>query len=78
MQGRSLLFIGYSLEDWNVRVILSKLLRTNRQGDLNYWAIVRGRADTERRIWKRKGLEIYPVDLLRFSDRLVAELDRRC
>jgi hypothetical protein len=32
MQGKNLLFLGYSLEDWNVRVILSKLLKSSRRG----------------------------------------------
>jgi SIR2-like domain len=31
MAGKKLLFLGYSLEDWNVRVILSKLLNSRRQ-----------------------------------------------
>jgi hypothetical protein len=76
MQGKNLLFLGYSLEDWNVRVILRKLLLATKAGDVRCWAIVRGRSDIEQRLWQTKSLNIYPMDLLKFSDRLVAELDR--
>ena len=76
MQGKNLLFLGYSLEDWNVRVILRKLLFATKAGDVRCWAIVRGRSDTEQRVWQTQSLNIYPMDLLTFSDRLVAELDR--
>jgi hypothetical protein len=77
MQGKNFLFLGYSLEDWNVRVILRKLLKPIKSGDVRCWAIVRGRSDTEQRVWQSQSLNIYPMDLLVFSDRLVAELDRR-
>jgi hypothetical protein len=76
MQGKNFLFLGYSLEDWNVRVILSKLLNKNNPGGVRCWAIVRGRSDAEQEIWQSQSLNIYPMDLLEFSDRLVAELDR--
>jgi hypothetical protein len=77
MQGKNFLFLGYSLEDWNVRVILRKLLLATKAGDVRCWAIVRGRSDTEQRVWQTQNLNVYPMDLLKFSDRLVAELDRR-
>ena len=76
MQGKNFLFLGYSLEDWNVRVILRKLLNRIKPGDVRCWAIVRGRSDTEQRVWQSQSLNIYPMDLLKFSDRLVVELDR--
>jgi hypothetical protein len=34
MEGKNFLFLGYSLEDWNVRVILSKLLDRIKPGDV--------------------------------------------
>jgi SIR2-like domain len=77
MEGKNFLFLGYSLEDWNVRVILRKLLTPIRLGDVRCWAIVRGRSDTEQRVWQSHGLNIYPMDLLKFSEKLAAELDRR-
>jgi hypothetical protein len=77
MEGKNFLFLGYSLEDWNVRVILRKLLTPIRLGDVRCWAIVRGHSDTEQRVWQSHGLNIYPMDLLKFSEKLAAELDRR-
>jgi hypothetical protein len=76
MQGKNFLFLGYSLEDWNVRVILRKLLTPVKPGDVRCWAIVRGRSDTEQRVWQSNSLNIYPMDLLKFSERLGAELER--
>jgi hypothetical protein len=76
MQGKNFLFLGYSLEDWNVRVILRKLLNPIKPGDVRCWAIVRGRSDMEQRVWQSNSLNIYPMDLMKFSERLVAELDR--
>ncbi|HTR14170.1 MAG TPA: SIR2 family protein [Roseiarcus sp.] len=91
MAGKKLLFLGYSLEDWNVRVILSKLLnpRLERRKDRaqllfdadnrdrRFWAIVRGRSDAEQRVWQAKNLNIYPMDLREFTDKLVAALHER-
>jgi hypothetical protein len=61
MAGKPLLFLGYSLEDWNVRIILSRLLRSpkdddDRRNESRYWAVVRGRNDAEQRVWQAKNL----------------------
>ena len=92
MAGKKLLFLGYSLEDWNVRVILSKLQRQStdaynsqprpdddgeNNGELRYWAVVRGRNDAEQRVWQAKNLNIYSMDLREFTKKLVAALDER-
>ncbi len=77
MRGKNFLFLGYSLEDWNVRVILRKLLKSIRPEEIRFWAIVRGRSDAEQLIWQHKNLNIYPMDLRIFTERLAAELDRR-
>jgi hypothetical protein len=88
MAGKKLLFLGYSLEDWNVRVILSKLANSGRQapgageddadrrdGEFRYWAVVRGRNDAEQRVWQAKNLNIYSMDLREFTKNLTAALD---
>ena len=77
MQGKNILFLGYSLEDWNVRVILSKLLKKIKPTDARCWAIVLGRSQEEQEIWRTDHLNIYTTDLLEFSDNLAAELDQR-
>lgn len=77
MEAKNFLFLGYSLEDWNVRVILRKLLKPIKPGNVRCWAIVRGRNDTEQSVARAQSLNIYPMNLLEFSDKLAAELDRR-
>jgi hypothetical protein len=84
MRGNNILFLGYSLEDWNIRVILRKLLVSIPSGrpseeteEIRFWAIVQGRSDAEQRIWQHRNLNIYPMDLREFTERLAAELDRR-
>jgi SIR2-like domain len=48
MRGKNFLFLGYSLEDWNVRVILSKLLDPKKLFGANKSSESDGRADQER------------------------------
>jgi hypothetical protein len=67
MQGKAFLFLGYSLEDWNVRVILSKLLKP---GGVTCWAIVRGRSEREEEVWHARGLNVYSIDLSEFAAKL--------
>jgi SIR2-like domain len=76
MEGKNFLFLGYSLEDWNIRVILRKLLKQLRPGDVRCWAIVKGRSDTEQRVWRTQYLDIFPMDLMEFTSKLATELDK--
>ena len=66
---KNFLFLGYSLADWNVRVILRKLLKTTI-GKVRFWAIVRGRSDIEQSVWQAQNLNIYPMNLLEFTAKL--------
>jgi len=69
---RHLLFLGYSLRDWNLRVVLRNL-REKREdfGELQpSWAIQRNPSPLERKLWERRNVEIYDVDLEVFVERL--------
>jgi len=77
----SILFIGYGLKDWNIRVLLRYFRRDN---DIRSFAVQRDRraaenADASREwesivlYWERKNISIYNCDALAF----VRELDRR-
>jgi hypothetical protein len=77
MEGKDFLFLGYSLEDWNVRVILRKLLSRSPSGSVKFWAIVNGHSEAEQQVWQSQHLNIYPMDLRIFANELAAELDRR-
>ena len=70
IEGKDFLFLGYSLADWNVRVILRKLLRKISPGSVRFWAIVRGRSDIEEEMWKSHALNIYSMDLDEFGAEL--------
>jgi hypothetical protein len=74
MEGKDFLFLGYSLEDWNVRVILRKLLKRTPTVPVRFWAIVRGRSDIQQRIWHAHNLNIYAMDLQEFAEELANHL----
>ncbi len=73
MQGKDLLFLGYSLADWNVRVILRKLLkRTAAAKPVKCWAIVSGKSQVAQQVWQAHNLNIYPMDLADFAKELAS------
>jgi len=72
MEGKAFLFLGYSLTDWNVRVILRKILKENP--DRRIWAIVTGQSAAEQELWQARYLTIYPMDLRVFAKELAAHL----
>jgi len=66
------LFMGYSLADWNLRAILYRLW-SERRRDRDWWAIQVEPSDLERRSWRRRGVDIFDIDLGDYID----ELDKR-
>lgn len=70
---RSFLFLGYSLRDWNLRVVLKNLskhlvararLQAEEEAEvLPSWGIQRGPSELERKLWERRNVEIYDVAL---------------
>jgi SIR2-like domain len=75
MQGKDFLFLGYSLSDWNVRVILRKLLkRTTAARPVRCWAIVSGKTQIAQQVWQAQNLNIYPMDLPEFAKELASHL----
>ena len=69
----SILFLGYGLRDWNLRVILHRMW-----GDVEMkwasWAVQRGPRDLDRRYWLRRGVDILDVSLEEFVDILGREI----
>jgi SIR2-like domain len=78
-RSRSFLFLGYSLRDWNLRVILKNLRRqlTSATGrvleddTIPSWAIQRQPSALEQRLWGRRRVEIFDLDLDEFVEQLV-------
>ncbi len=75
MAEASFLFLGYSLVDWNVRVLLRKLRQQPKEaGALRSWAISRKPGPAEKEIWRAHGVNMYDADLKQFVRRLAEEL----
>jgi hypothetical protein len=86
IENKDFLFLGYSLADWNIRVIIRKLFKqaanlsrisqevenqeNKDDGKVRFWAVVRGRSDPEQEVWQAQHLNIYPLDLHVFDEQL--------
>jgi SIR2-like domain len=66
------LFLGYSLRDWNVRVILRGLLTSERPRESRSWCVQfeSNPSPLEKTLWDRKGVYLYNQDI----DNFVREL----
>ena len=73
------LFLGYSMRDWNLRVILNRMWGA-QQLDLKSWAVQRepadpGASEIEEALWRDRGnVELLWVMLKDYVERLDAEL----
>lgn len=57
-----LLFLGYGLRDWNLRVLLRRLWRDQRR-HYTSWAVQLRPDPIELRFWGKRGLEVLDADL---------------
>ena len=70
------LFLGYSLGDWNFRVMLDMLWNIGKGRDaLRSFAIQRRPNRVEAKIWGTKDVSIYDLDLREFTHRLRKEIE---
>jgi hypothetical protein len=72
MRGKyHLLFLGYSLRDWNLRVFLRRL-----EEERNYvsWAILRSNNEAEKRFWMKNNVDIIDVSLKSYIEELRKQL----
>lgn len=75
LQEQHVLFLGYSLEDWNFRVILRKLQITRSPGQKYlWWAIQRNSSKIEERFWQKRNVELFNVDLKKFVEEMKSKL----
>jgi hypothetical protein len=68
------LFLGYSLRDWNLRVMLHRIWK-DRVRQNNSWAVVSHPDPLEVEAWRSRSVEIYDMELGAFSARLGQELN---
>src|SRR5829696_7254630 len=73
LQESHFLFLGYSMRDWNLRVILRRIWH---EQTLNWesWAVQRTPKEIERKFWGRHGVEILDVRLEEYVEGLRAAL----
>ena len=72
----ALLFLGYGLDDWNLRVILNRIWREGRP-QYRSWAIQRDPPlPVDEAFWERREVEILAVDLRRYVDALSRRFER--
>ena len=75
---RQFLFLGYGLRDWNLRVVLKNLnavleiqeATSHEDDDEPSWAIQYNPSLLEKRLWERRGVDIYNMDINQFVDEL--------
>jgi len=66
-----ILFLGYSMRDWNLRAIFHRIWQERKRG-YKSWAIQRDPEPIEQAFWQRRGVDILDVDL----EEYVVELQR--
>ena len=67
------LFLGYSLEDWNFRVILRRLTYEAQKGPFmlnRHWAVQRNPSLIEARFWEKRNVALYGARLEDFVERM--------
>jgi SIR2-like domain len=72
LQKAHFLFLGYSLRDWNLRVILHRIA-ASRIMPSKSWAIMRDPADLDKEFWGSRDVKIFEVAL----DKYIEVLDER-
>ncbi len=66
-QSRHFLFLGYGLNDWNLRVVLNRIEKDlRRPKGITSWAIQYRPRPLERRFWQERGVEVYDLLLDEF------------
>jgi hypothetical protein len=63
---RAFLFLGYSLRDWNMRVLLKEV----SSSEITSWAILYQPSALERKLWERRKVDIFDLKLEEFVARL--------
>jgi hypothetical protein len=73
-----LLFLGYGLEDWDVRTIYNLLIEgKTKRARRKSFAIQKAPPPFWVRFWEKKGVTIFDIDLDDFAGQLEAEYARR-
>ncbi|MDD1620428.1 MAG: SIR2 family protein [Methylococcaceae bacterium] len=81
---RSLLFIGYSLRDWALRVVFRGLSRyfarpaiVDEEEEIQCWAIEDELTELEEKLWSKRAVHPYEVGIDAFVEKLRAKMEPR-
>jgi hypothetical protein len=74
MKDSHFLFLGYSLRDWNLRVILRRIW-LEQQRRKQSWAIQRDPEEFDKKFWIKKDVDIVDIDLGSYIEKLNERLD---
>jgi len=74
LRERHLLFLGYSLKDWNLRVILNRIWEEQELG-WQFWAIQLQPDQVDQEFWHHRGVDILDLPLADYVAALAAEID---
>lgn len=69
IQRSSFLFLGYSLRDWNFRVILRRIWRERPLG-FPAWAILKDPTEFDENYWRRRDVVMVDMELARYVEGL--------
>lgn len=70
----TLLFLGYSLEDWDFRTLFKGLIEGLAEGTRRVsYAIQKEPPEFWQEVWKKKNVEIFDLDLAKFTEDLEAK-----
>jgi hypothetical protein len=74
---RSLLFLGYNLRNWSLRVVLRNLSRyfarrggSENEEEMSSWAVEDDLTELEVRLWNKRGVIPYQVGIDEFVNKL--------
>jgi hypothetical protein len=76
LQCSHLLFLGYGLRDWNLRVVLRRLWGARELG-FTSWAIQLRPDPIDMKAWGKRDVEIYDADLANYIAELETEFDEQ-
>jgi hypothetical protein len=68
------LFLGYSLRDWNLRVMLYRLWSEQARAKFKSWAIEANPDPVDSATWDERGVDILPVRVENFVDAIEQRL----
>jgi DNA-binding SARP family transcriptional activator len=68
------LFLGYPLQDWNLRVFLHRVWGREKVS-YRSWAIAPESDPIDQELWRQRGIDIFDVPLVEYISRLGARLD---